>query len=65
MTVEAFKAANPEYADMTVDVQPVGEGDAASKVITDVDAAADIFDNCAERSTHRDFNKTGIIDITA
>ena len=41
--VEAFKAAYPEYADMTVIVEPVGEGDAANKVITDVDAAADIF----------------------
>ncbi|MBR2697991.1 MAG: extracellular solute-binding protein [Clostridia bacterium] len=41
--VEAFKAANPDYADMTVDVKAVGELDAAGKVITDVDAAADIF----------------------
>ena len=41
--VEAFKAANPEFADMTVNIEPVGEGDAAGKVITDVDAAADIF----------------------
>ena len=41
--IEAFKAANPEFADMTVSVEAVGEGDAASKVITDVDAAADIF----------------------
>ncbi len=41
--IEAFKAANPEYADMTVNVEPVGEGDAAGKVITDVEAAADIF----------------------
>ena len=41
--VEAFKAANPEFADMTVSVEAVGEGDAAGKVITDVDAAADIF----------------------
>ena len=41
--VEAFKAANPEYADMNVTVEPVGEGDAAGKVITDVEAAADIF----------------------
>ena len=43
--VEAFKAANPEYADMNVTVEPVGEGDAAGKVITDVDvgSAADIF----------------------
>lgn len=41
--VEAFKAANPEFADMTVTIEPVGEGDAAGKVITDVDAAADVF----------------------
>ena len=41
--VEAFKAANPDFADRTVTVEAVGEGDAASKVITDVDAAADIF----------------------
>ena len=41
--VEAFKAANPEYANMTVIVDPVGEGDAASSMLTDVDAGADIF----------------------
>jgi len=41
--VEAFKAANPEYANMTVVVEPVGEGDAATKMITDVEAGADIF----------------------
>ena len=41
--VEAFKAANPEYANMTVTIEPVGEGDAAGNVITDVEAAADIF----------------------
>ena len=41
--VEAFKAANPEYADMTVTIEAVGEGDAAGNVITDVEAAADIF----------------------
>ena len=41
--VEAFKAANPEYAGMTVTVEPVGEGDAASKVITDIESAADIY----------------------
>ena len=41
--VEAFMAANPEYANMTVVIEPVGEGDAASKMITDVDAGADIF----------------------
>ena len=41
--VEAFKAANPEYANMTVIGDPVGEGDAASSMLTDVDAGADIF----------------------
>ena len=41
--VEAFKTAHPEYANMTVVVEPVGEGDAASNMITDVEAGADIF----------------------
>ena len=41
--VEAFKAANPEYADMTVKIEPLGEGDAASNVLTDVEGAADLF----------------------
>ena len=41
--VEVFKAAHPEYANMTVIVEPVGEGDAATKMITDVEAGADIF----------------------
>ena len=41
--VEAFKAAHPEYAAMTVNVEPVGEGDAANNMITDVEAGADIF----------------------
>ncbi len=41
--IEEFKASHPEYANMTVKVEPVGEGDAASKMITDVEAGADIF----------------------
>ena len=41
--VEDFKAAHPEYANMTVTVEPVGEGDAATSMIQDVDAGADIF----------------------
>ena len=41
--VDMFKAANPEYAGMTVVIQPVGEGDAASNMITDVEAGADIY----------------------
>ena len=38
-----FQAAHPEFADFEVTVEPVGEGDAASNVLTDLDAAADIF----------------------
>ncbi|MBQ9210954.1 MAG: extracellular solute-binding protein [Clostridia bacterium] len=41
--VEAFKAAHPEYANLTAVVEPVGEGDAAGNMITDVEAGADIF----------------------
>ena len=41
--VEAFKAAHPEYAKMTVTVQPVGEGDASSNMLTDVEAGADLY----------------------
>ena len=41
--VEIFKAANPEYANMTVLVEAVGEDDAANKMITDVEGGADIF----------------------
>ena len=41
--VEAFKAAHPEFAGMTAVVEPVGEGDAAGNMITDVEAGADIF----------------------
>ena len=40
---EEFKAANAMYKDMTVLVEAVGEGDAASKMITDVEGGADIF----------------------
>lgn len=41
--VEAFKNANPEYANMTVTVEPVGEGDAAGNMLTDVEAGADLY----------------------
>lgn len=35
--------AHPEYADYAVTVEAVGEGDAASNMLTDLDAGADIF----------------------
>ncbi len=41
--VAKFMEAHPEYADYTVTVEPVGEGDAASNILTDLDAGADIF----------------------
>ena len=41
--VAKFMEANPEYADYAVTVEAVGEGDAASNVLTDLEAGADIF----------------------
>lgn len=41
--IDAFKAANAEYANMTVTVEPMGEGDAAAAMITDVESGADIY----------------------
>lgn len=41
--IDAFKAAHPEYANMTVVIEPVGEGDAAAKMLTDVEAGADVY----------------------
>ena len=41
--IAEFKEANPQYADMTVTIQSVGEGDAATSMLTDVEAGADIF----------------------
>ena len=41
--IDAFKAANAEYTNMTVTVEPMGEGDAATAMITDVESGADIY----------------------
>ncbi len=41
--VEKFFADNPDYAGYKVNVQAVGEGDAAGNMITDVEAGADIY----------------------
>jgi len=40
---EAFMAARPEYAGYTVVVEPVGEGDAANHILTDVESGADLY----------------------
>ncbi len=42
-TIAAFQEANPQYAGYKITVEAVGEGDAASNMITDVEAGADIF----------------------
>ena len=41
--VAAFLQANSQYSGYTVTVEPVGEGDAASNMITDVEGGADIY----------------------
>ncbi|MCD7736778.1 MAG: extracellular solute-binding protein [Lachnospiraceae bacterium] len=40
---EEFLASNEDYSGYTVTVESVGEGDAASNMITDVEAGADIY----------------------
>ncbi len=41
--IDAFKAANAEYANMTVTVEPMGDDNAAAAMITDVESGADIY----------------------
>ncbi|MGI6107120.1 MAG: extracellular solute-binding protein [Lachnospiraceae bacterium] len=41
--IAKFQEEYPQYAGVTFTVEPVGEGDAASNVITDVEGAADVF----------------------
>ncbi len=41
--IKAFQEANPQYAGYTVTVEPVGEGEAATNMITDVEGGADIY----------------------
>ena len=41
--ISKFISEHPEYADYKVSVEPVGEGDAASNMLMDVSAGADIF----------------------
>ena len=40
---EAFMAARPEHAAFTVVVEPLGEGDAANNMLTDVESGADLY----------------------
>lgn len=41
--VAAFQKEYPEYADITITVEPVGENDAANNMLTDVEAGADLY----------------------
>ena len=41
--IAKFQEENPQYAGYTVKVEPVGEGDAAGNLITDVEGGADIY----------------------
>ncbi|MBQ5376782.1 MAG: sugar ABC transporter substrate-binding protein, partial [Lachnospiraceae bacterium] len=41
--IKEWQDANPQFAGYTVTVEPVGEGDAAGNMITDVEAGADIY----------------------
>lgn len=41
--VKAFQEANKDYADYKIVIEPVGEGEAAGNMITDVKGGADIY----------------------
>ena len=41
--IENFKTEYPQYAGVTFTVEPVGEGDAAGNMITDVTSGADVY----------------------
>ncbi len=41
--IAKFQEEYPQYAGVTFTVEPVGEGDAATNVITDVESAADVY----------------------
>ena len=60
--VEAFKAAHPEYANITVTIESVGEGDAATSMIQDVEAGADIF-GFAQDQLGRLVTANAIVDV--
>ena len=61
--VDKFMADHPEYAGFEVTVQPVGEGDAASNMLTDLDAGADIF-NFAQDQLARLVSAGALIELS-
>ena len=60
--IEAFKEANPDFAGYDYVVEPVGEGDAAGNMITDVEAGADIF-GFAQDQISRLVSAGALIDV--
>ena len=61
--VAAFMDAHPEYAGFAVAVEPVGEGDAASNMLTDAEAGADIF-NFAQDQLARLVSAGALIEVS-
>ena len=59
---DKFIAENPEYANLTVLIEAVGEGDAANKMITDVEAGADIYGFAQDQLT-RLVGANALIDV--
>ena len=60
--IEAFKEANPDFTGYDYVVEPVGEGDAAGNMITDVEAGADIF-GFAQDQISRLVSAGALIDV--
>ena len=60
--IAAFMEAHPEFAGYEVSVEPVGEGDAASNMLTDLGAGADIF-NFAQDQLARLVSAGALIEL--
>ncbi len=61
--VAAFMEANPQFAGYEVSVEPVGEADAASNMLTDLGAGADIF-NFAQDQLARLVSAGALIELS-
>lgn len=60
--IKDFQSQNPGLKDATFTVEPVGEGDAATNVITDVEGAADVF-TFAQDQTARLVSAGGLEEV--
>lgn len=59
---ERFMAEHPEHAGFTLVVEPVGEGDAANHILTDVESGADLY-VFAQDQLSRLVNAGALVDI--